>query len=536
MEVEFQGWGGEVHLISKGGRDLDSLRNLSVGADLAGSGESRVSGRGAFSGGSVSGDVQGCRRNNPGDFGFRLDNGQQAKRINNHRETVGYSGRLSVQSEAIIWSGAEYYVEDRRGIPGLLYAPPTPEASLTSKRLMSQLSGTGERDWGRFAAQAFRIGSVSRFVSPAEQWNPETGIMMPQVPEDDRQRSERWGLNARIDLRKRAFEANLRLGTLSDSYLGEDLLRGRKTVAGVGFGRARRITSELETGGQWFGRAGKARLVAGSSLNLIHLAEPGRSAVGYVLPRVRATLGRELPIGSVSLSAGWGRNLTPPPFNASFAVESVYFVGNAKLRPESGEAFDLGLHLVSCDGGQSLSWQMGITMIQSRTRNLIVWRRNFQGKYYPENLVRSRGSGIETAGRLALWGDGISISGSYLYSRISNDTPGDINRGRRVPLIPDHQGSVGLRLQSRGCSLALAGRWEGRRYSTESNQDPKSTAGMGLSPYIVWDCSVKRAWPVGRVQIEVHLGMDNIFDRSYRMLERTPMPGRAFKGGVRLGI
>jgi len=77
-------------------------------------------------------------------------------------------------------------------------------------------------------------------------------------------------------------------------------------------------------------------------------------------------------------------------------------------------------------------------------------------------------------------------------------------------------------------TVALQGRWVGRRYSTESNRDPISTAGMGLKPYAAYDLTLRRTLKFRRINSAVEFGVNNILNESYRVIERNPTPGRAF--------
>jgi len=68
----------------------------------------------------------------------------------------------------------------------------------------------------------------------------------------------------------------------------------------------------------------------------------------------------------------------------------------------------------------------------------------------------------------------------------------------------------------------------GKRYSSESNVDPLSTAGMGLPAYETYDLSISRDWKMNGFTLIGMISVDNVLDRSYRVIERSPMPGRAY--------
>jgi len=258
--------------------------------------------------------------------------------------------------------------------------------------------------------------------------------------------------------------------------------------------------------------------------------DKGKGVYSTTSPSISAALERLFKMCRMSLASGWGRSLSAPPFNALFLVENTFAVGNKDLRPERGETFFAGLTLSSTGSTDVLHWRIGLTHTRRAITDLIIWRRNFHGKYYPDNIDRVKARGIEINGSTSVLSGLVALSGTYVYDNSVNDTPGDINYGKRTPFLARDSGSASVIVRKWKMSLSLSGRWVGRRYSTESNTDPMSTAGMGLPPYEVYDCSLSRDFTIWRIVFSGKISVDNLLDRSYRVVERSPMPGRTFAG------
>jgi len=135
-----------------------------------------------------------------------------------------------------------------------------------------------------------------------------------------------------------------------------------------------------------------------------------------------------------------------------------------------------------------------------------------------------------------LWNGVISLNSNYIYNHSVNDIPDDINYGNQTPLTAKHSGTASISIKRRVTTLHLTGHWVGRRYSTEANHDPNSTAGRGLAPYDVYNIHLSRTFKSGKLLLTCEGGIENIFKASYRIIERSPMPGRAYNIRISMSI
>jgi hypothetical protein len=477
----------------------------------------------------ISGNLGLNRKTSAGDFNYRLDDGSVRRMYNNQTEAnSGITGLNHSAGNSRIETGV-YYDETRRGIPGLIYDLPTPEASLASKRLSGRIGFRGDYRDVNFTATGFLSAYSSHYRSPREQFDPISGETIILFPEDNRQEGKRYGITSEASRTFAHLVLKFNYAYQHDNYSGEDLLRSRSALGGVGLGEAERDRHRASIDSRLWGSTGWLTWHINPSFGLDFISDRGNSAYETTTPSLYVAVEKSYRLFNISLNAGWGRSLSAPPFNALFLTENSFAVGNKDLKPERGELVSFGLSL-SSDYTVGSTWRMNILRTIQQTSDLIVWRRNYFGKYYPDNIARVMAKGIEISATAELLNDFILLSGVYIYSDSRNDAPGNFYYGNQTPLAPRHSGNASLTLNKYQWLLHLSGRWIGRRYSTESNLDPLSTAGMGLPSYAVCDLQITRAFKLSKFQIEVGLGVDNLTNASYRVIERSPMPGRMWTG------
>ncbi len=535
--VEVDGIGGVVHLSS---HDPSTLMTDGIRVELNG-------GRGGFhlarSGFKLEGARRGLsgllslgRTTERGDFPYRLDSGARGRRINNHAAKWAATGRLHATYSGWTIDGGAYWEVSSRGVPGLLHNAPTPQAQLEDRRISGSVSASSRIRCIAFRANAFVSDYTARYTSPAEQFNPTTGrIIRHFPPEDNRQTGLRWGLKADATVPGRTISLHAEYAFQADEYLGEDLLRDEITVGGVGLGAAHRSAHRLELGAT----IRKSRfginwhLKPTFTTRLVVDDGAGRYFAGS--PGLAFGCDKRLPAATIGLNAAFSRSIRVPPFNALFLQENMFALGNRNLKPERGEYKSAGVNLTSISG-TDIEWRVAATLFRRVTRDLIIWRRNSFGKYFPDNVARVKAFGIELNGHLQPKSGVFSLAGSYVHNDARNDTPGDINRGKVPPLIARHSGSASLTLHRYGFGITFNGRWVGRRYSTESNLDPISTAGMGLAPFEVYDLVISRSFSLGGSNATIRIAVENLLDENYRVVERSPMPGRAVFGELEINF
>ncbi len=532
--VEFNGMGGEIHLLTQETEpQFGESERTQLYAENGGRGGSDYSIRYRTSVREVDFNLSANRTQDDGDFDYRLEDGTRFKRINNYKNNLNGLGRMSFMAVNWVVSGGIYLDKSERGIPGLIYSAPSPEASLSGSRISAQASIKRLDNPVGLEVSGFYSEYRSHYINPRAQFNPSTGQVVLHIPDDTKNLGLRYGFTSSVQPERFIEQLRIIHYLRVDQYSSKDLLRNNSVIGMIGQGSAKRTSNELECSWQNVRVIGRTAFQTNPSVSVAHYNDSGGRAFTYFMPSISVSASSRIRFGIISVNSSWGRNFTPPPFNASFMVESIFAVGNKNLKPEKGETTTIGLSYRSLESfrGEAIA---GINWYYRNINDLIIWKRNFQNKYYPDNLNETKAKGIETYFEYRTRKPWISLAGTYIYNNSIIDTPGDINQGNTVPLIAKHSGSVRTSFTSSGLRLSLTGRWIGRRYSTASNLDPLSLAGMGLSPYSVYDAGLSKSWLISPVTIRTEFRVENMFDENYRVVERSPMPGRGYWVSINL--
>ncbi len=525
--IETGGAGGKVHLVSK-----DFLSTSSINQKVFDGSIEAFSTAGAKADASVGLNLE--QTGIEGGFGgahdrgiyhYKLDDGSIHERINNKSSSLSGYSRVSLKFRSMKISAAIYSDNLDRGVPHLIYDVPTPDASLKNQRFTARLGAEIPVNENRLEAFVYTQQYTGEFINPEFQIHPESRQLLHFNPEHSTQNGSRTGASLHYQLILWHVEPRIALRASLDKFIGRDEINNRVNV-GVGFGSAKRRTYEAEIGLKKQKSWHDWKLILSPVVIGIYVRDMGGRSYRNILPTMVGSLEHPFNWGSAGITYKRGRSIVVPSFDALLTSENLYAVGNRNLRPERGEAEELNFDLKG-NFGIGLS-KLSVTSFHRNIDDLIVWQRNAFSKYYPNNLAKSFARGVETTLSISFANDKINLFGSYIYNRSTNETPGDINRGNITPLSPINSGSASMNFRSSQWGVNLSGRWVGLRYSTMANYDPISTAGMGLPYYALYDIALdyKPFYRSGKMTFTV--GLDNILDTEYRIIERSPMPGRTY--------
>lgn len=197
--------------------------------------------------------------------------------------------------------------------------------------------------------------------------------------------------------------------------------------------------------------------------------------------------------------------------------------GNPDLRHESGWGQEAGWILRLPFG---LTWES--TVYHRHIRDWILWSVAEGQPFWSANniaRVRSRGTEqrLEWKGRLS---DGnLDLHLGYDLTRSTNEQA--VNRpqiaaGSQLIYVPVHQAFAGLSLQWRGWSLDYQHRHTGGVEGVQT----------ALPGFDTGWATLAKSLDLGPHQARLHLQVDNVWDETYRVVERRPMPGRWFSAGI----
>lgn len=213
---------------------------------------------------------------------------------------------------------------------------------------------------------------------------------------------------------------------------------------------------------------------------------------------------------TVIVRASWGQGFKAPSIFQSTYVCS--FCGltepNANLKPETSEAYDLGVEWNSLDGRA----QAGATVFHQETENMIDF--SYTAGY--DNIAFVTSEGLELTGgyQFTNW---LGVSANYAYIDAED------GNGNALVRMPEHSGDVTVSLDPEGpLSGAVLVRYNG--------EEPNSTGGI-LDSWTRVDLT-------GRYDltdsVELFARIENLFDEQYQEVLGYGTPGLSGSVGLRL--
>ena len=212
----------------------------------------------------------------------------------------------------------------------------------------------------------------------------------------------------------------------------------------------------------------------------------------------------------IILRTSWGQGFKAPSiFQATYVCT---FCGltepNANLKPETSDAFDIGLDWSSTDGRA----QAGITYFDQDTENMIDF--SYTAGYDNIAVVKSKGVELFGAYQFTNW---LGVSANYSYIDAEDGNGNELSR------IPEQAGDVTVSLDPRGPSSgAVLVRFNGE----EANTDGTTLDGwtrVDLSGS--YDLSAR---------VELFGRIENLFDEHYQQVLGYGTPGLSGSIGLKL--
>ncbi|MBD3770833.1 MAG: TonB-dependent receptor [Rhodobacterales bacterium] len=212
----------------------------------------------------------------------------------------------------------------------------------------------------------------------------------------------------------------------------------------------------------------------------------------------------------VIVRASWGQG-----FKAPSIFQSTYictFCGltepNANLKPETSEAYDIGVDWSSADGRA----QAGITYFDQETENMIDF--SYTAGYDNIALVDSKGVELFGSYQFTNW---LGVSANYAYIDAEDGNGNELSR------LPEHSGDVTVSLDPEG---PFSGNILVRYNGDEANTDGTTLDGWTrvdlTGSYDLTD------------RIELYGRIENLFDEHYQQILGYGTPGLSGTVGLRL--
>jgi iron complex outermembrane receptor protein len=219
----------------------------------------------------------------------------------------------------------------------------------------------------------------------------------------------------------------------------------------------------------------------------------------------------------INLQANFSRSFRVPTF-ADLFYQDFRVHGNQHLRPEKSWDFDAGIQL----GIPWLDWfEMSAGYFRHRVENLIAWELGSFATWQPYNTDALL-QGWEFGGSWQTWQDHIQLHASHVILNAVDKSNRHTTHDRRLPYRPQHTTKIGFEFNLNKIALHYKKRIVSRRYVTPSNT-------VSMPAYTVDDITLRAGRRFNRFSLNVKLTVYNLFDTTYEIIERAPLPGRYWR-------
>ncbi|HXF48731.1 MAG TPA: TonB-dependent receptor [Verrucomicrobiae bacterium] len=217
----------------------------------------------------------------------------------------------------------------------------------------------------------------------------------------------------------------------------------------------------------------------------------------------------------------WGKSFRLPTLDALFWKEDVFAAGNPNLLPEEAESREAGYRLTLPLLGRLNAEQ---SFFHNDLKNLIVWQRNFEGKFTPQNVSRAKTFGREEK---ILWQlpKIFELEVNHTQTEPINESDFILHQGKQLIFRPRHIHNARISANHSILVLNLTGRWVGKRFTRAENT-------KYLPPYETYDAHLSLSPKIWKLDWNFSLAVENFTGRRYEILELFPMPGRSFRFGA----
>ncbi len=228
----------------------------------------------------------------------------------------------------------------------------------------------------------------------------------------------------------------------------------------------------------------------------------------------------------LGVQASYAESYRLPPLDALFWRDDVFVESNPDLKPETAVTRDLGIFFRH---EAPIVLELKNTWYSSRLAEMIVWRRQFDGKYRPVNLDRARHSGTEFEIKLATHNHRLELSYTRNTLNAVNESTGSGYAGNTIPFKPNRTERLTVSAMLKKVRMDYRYSFTGERYIREANS--KAQPGFALH-----DLVLEYTFTVAPTSSTIRLAAYNLFDQRYELLERMPMPPRSLVLSFRIAI
>ena len=457
------------------------------------------------------------RLHTEGDFPYRTfadppKNSVQVRRLRDNAWTTSDNAFVKLAWQGLAGYGFELsgqYYDARMGIPG-------PENQLTPKARQSDRRALLSAKLGLPVARGTRAEVLAYHHTFLQEYQaPPPGTYLFR----NRHRNRATGSEVRLYSRVMGSAFTVGYAWRQDLLQSSDLVRPARSL-----GRRQRTTHSI------FAQAEvdivRPATPAALRLRLVpafRLDRPSDNPTAYS-PKLGLTLNRGLA-RTLILKGNVGKSYRAPTLNSLFWVPDAFALGNPHLRPERATNYDAGAVLRLPLAGEV---EAEVTWFGRDVQDIIVWQRQFDGRFRPFNVSRASIRGREDHLQWRLGQGRLVAELNHTLLDAVNRSGERVTDGKQLVFRPRHTTSVSLSTRMGAVSAEIRRRWVSKRYTREANT-------KFLDPYSVTDIRAALSLAFGQWQLKVGAQVNNLTDENYRLIEGHPMPGREWRLTLELG-
>ena len=219
----------------------------------------------------------------------------------------------------------------------------------------------------------------------------------------------------------------------------------------------------------------------------------------------------------LKLRARVNKNFRAPTFNDRFWI-GFSANGNPNLKAENGINKEIGLDY------SSLKLSNSITFFSLKINDWILWKRQDNGNWMPENLKEVLSEGVEWKTVLNTQYIKIKIYQEYNYQyNLSTNLKGisnlDASVGKQLIYTPKHKANITTVCGYKNWSYKVNNSFVGSVFTSSDNLNE-------LESFVLTNMSVK--YNIKTIYSSFCFSIKNVFNTEYQSYQNYPNPGREF--------
>lgn len=228
---------------------------------------------------------------------------------------------------------------------------------------------------------------------------------------------------------------------------------------------------------------------------------------------------------ALNLNFHASKSYRAPTFNDLYWPFDGYTIGNPNLKPEKGTSIEAGYGLTLPFLNKT---QINMNYFFSELKDQIIWTPSTGFVWTPRNVDKSRTSGLETSIRTKFLNDMFSLELNHTYMD-ARDKSGNTNDGKILIYRPYHKADINTSFAIDKFSVNLNYQYMSERFIDAADANH-------LADVSIWNVNFGYNPEIAGLKWSARFDINNLFDKSYRLSDGYPMPGRELRFTIGMSL